>query len=294
MFCRECGNTLGEGAEFCGKCGTRVVRSTDSAPAPAGAAATVPFAAPVAPAAAAPVAPATAKRRRPLVWVAVTLVVVLTLVGGGAAAWALGAFDSLSGAESAEDSSRDRDSRADDDDDSPRRASSDSGDDDASTAEEVQPEPDTLSSEQSFAALQAHYEKLWTLHAAIGLQDADAYTGTGFVFEAGGFNQTIGHPDRAVREELVARCKAKLDEITAAADECSGLAVDPAYAADQERLEALYDHLFNRTDALYQSALVAVDNPDRDSGWGAALQPRSKDNRVAFEEAYPDSEPVRR
>jgi len=309
LFCRGCGQPLKEGAEFCGQCGTKV--AAGSVPPTSAAAPVSPDTTQVMP----PVTPAVpphgvaaaqqaAPARRTPVGLIIAAVVVVVLLGGGVAAWALGAFDpvveAIAGDPTAEDARDDndresgaaRDSEADEDEDAGDEGSSageGEGDEGGESGESA-----TLSAEDSYEALVAHYDRVWALHAEIGLQDPNAYTGTGFVFDPGGFNEKIGHPDLAEREALVEACRAKVERVTSAREELAAINMDSAYAQDKTAIMALYDYLFNRTDAMYQAALAAVENPDRDTGWGSVLQPRSKDNRAAFEAAYPGAEPVRR
>lgn len=308
MFCTSCGHNIEEGMAFCTSCGAAAGGRGQAAPGAAPGApvtspdvtapgvpvtppdvtAVLPIVTPPAPApvrATAAAAPLTSmpqpSRRR--AWLVVPLVVLLLIAitaGGGYAAYKAGLIGS----------GETQTVVIDDEETTPTASPKDPAAAGASDSEA--PASTTLTKQDSFVALQNHYLTLWKLHAGLGLQDKDGYSGTGFVFEAGGFNSTIGAADLAVRNTLVTRCKEWVDKITAGQDELTALKVDPAYEGQKAAIANLYAFMFHRTDAMHQAAVIAVDRPDRDSGWGGALQPRSKDNRVKFENAYPAAKPI--
>ena len=299
MYCTGCGNALAADAAFCTKCGTKAPVAGQMAAAeapPQDTAEVVQSAepAPVVPALAA--APARRASGRLALWI-VGGVVLITVAG--VAASQIGLFGGIVKEESAS-SAGGRGKKSED-----AKATGAS----AETAEDAAPAGGAplqdgelpaghpaiggtaLTAAESYDLLAAHYATLWDLHEKIGIQDEGEYTGTGFVFEPGGFNDSIGHTDKAVREELVERCRDLMAQVMAERDKLTSTVVDPAYESQQATLFGLYGALMMRVESMYDAAGAAVDNPAREDGWGDKLQPRSKDGRQRFESDYPGAKP---
>jgi Double zinc ribbon len=259
--CASCGNTLRTGAGFCTACGAPVAPETTVGPAP-DLPATAPTIARAQSAAdygesSGPSAPKRHAAFAPMALLAVALVAAI-----GIGAWAVTANrgETASGA-----------------------FNETGGENTADVA---------LPPSASYDALVNYYDRAGRLSDEVGRRTSQKpVRGTGFAYEV--FNPSIGARSRATRQRLVDDASTLLEQVVQARGECQQLQVDVTYVDEKANVDNLYSLLEQRMRAMYDAAVVALDNP-AESAWRPVLSPRSSEAYSAFAAAYEAARPYQR